>query len=106
MGFCRAAPWSAEQRRTPRGRTRFGLRKRRRGLVAETGKRSSRPHKGWRERPIPDEEGEATEWQRAKAGYPRCPGLRLGRGWSWLVCSWPEFRLLPPRTAHELCWPG
>ena len=24
----------------------------------------------------------------AKAGCRHCPGLRLGRGWSWLVCPW------------------
>src|SRR3979411_3249124 len=100
MGSCRGAPWYAEQRRRPGGRTRFDRRKKKIGLVAETGKQSSRPHRGWTERPIPDEEGEAAEWQRAKAGYPRCPGLKPGCGWSWLVCSWPEFRLLPARTAR------
>src|SRR5208282_6690777 len=46
------------------------------------------PHKGWRETPIPDEGGAATERQLAKAGCHHCPGLGLGRGWSWLMCPW------------------
>src|SRR5258708_24818789 len=58
---------------------RFGRRKKKTGLVAETGKRSSQPNKGSREKPIPGEVGEAAERQRAKAGYRRFPELELGR---------------------------
>src|SRR5208282_343012 len=88
MGSCRAAPSYAAQRRRPERRRRFGRRNRKKGPVAGTGKRSSRPRKGWRETPIPGEEGAAAARQLAKAGCRHCPGLGLGHCWSWLVCPW------------------
>src|SRR5713226_6663140 len=82
MGSCRGAPWYAELRRRPGCRRRCGRRKKKRGLVAGTGRRTSRPRKEWREKPIPDEGGEAADRQRAKAGCRRCPELKLGLGCS------------------------
>src|SRR6266852_6778946 len=102
MESCRGAPWYAGLRRRPGCRRRCGRRRKKTGPVAGTGRRSSRPHKGWREKPIPDEGGEAADRQRAKAGCSRCPGLKPGRGWSWLVCPWREsgsFR----REQHPNC---
>src|ERR1035438_1765119 len=85
MAPARRAPGSAEQRRRSRCRMRFGRRKKRKGQVAETGKWSSRPRKGWRETLIPSKVGEVADRQLSKAGCRHCPELKLGRG-----CSWPE----------------
>src|SRR5260370_8067909 len=82
MGSCRGAPWYAELRRRPGCRRRCGRRRKKRGPVAGTGRRTSRPRRGWREKPIPDEGGEAADRQRAKAGCRRCPRLKLVRGCS------------------------
>src|SRR5260221_10433543 len=80
---------------------RFGRRKKKTGRVAETGKRSSQPNKGSREKPIPGEVGEAAEGQRAKAGYRHCPGLKPWRGWSRLVCPRRGCGALPrPQEAN------
>src|SRR5260370_37089023 len=83
MGSCRGAPWYAELRRRTGSRRRCGRRKKKRGLVAGTGRRTSRPRKEWREKPMPDEGGEAADRQRAKAGCRRCPRLKLVRDCSW-----------------------
>src|SRR5208283_216563 len=88
MESSRAAPWCAEQQKRSGCRTQSGRRNKKRGLAVETEKRSSRPRKGWRERLSQSEEGAAADRQPAKAGCRHFPGLKPGRGWSWLVFPW------------------